>query len=351
MSTLSVNTVSGTRELHTLLSAACRAGVTTLVLGPPGVGKTSLIRQVAAENHRTYHSLDAQMASPEDLGGIPWVQADGQTMRCTRPSWLPDEGNGQAVCFVDDLGNCPSPVIMSGLYSFALDGKSGSHQMHPDTWRVLASNRPSDKSGAVAMNPTLANRLMVLNYSGPSDSEWLHDFANPSGVNIHVREFIGAYPTSLNSFDGSKSTNSTPRSWALAGKIIDSLGVGDVNLLRTALAGIVAEDDAIKLITNIQIGNLIPSVAEIVADPFKAKMPPKDRMDLHYALLGRIKASCTPVEFNQVWAYFTRSDSSVRKELQVTAVKFMQIASGNGLVGQPVMTRIMADPDIRRLFA
>jgi hypothetical protein len=348
---LAVNQVSGTRELKDLLVAACKAGVPALILGPPGVGKTSLIRQVAAELGRTYHSLDAQMASPEDLTGIPWVQPDGETMRSTRPSWLPAENNDKGVVFVDDLGNCPSPVIMSGLYAFALDAKSGSHALHPDTWRVMASNRPSDKSGAVAMNPTLANRLMVLQYAGPSDTEWLQDFANPSGVNIHVREFIGAHPTSLNAFNGTQPTNSTPRSWALAGRMIDALGTADLGVLRTALAGIVNGEDAVKLITNIQIGHLVPTIASIVADPDRAIMPPKDRLDLQYALLGRIKAGCDPVQFNKVWDYFSRPDTTVRKELQVTAVKFMQMGFNNELSAQPCMAKILKDAEIRRLFA
>lgn len=349
MSQLQVNTANGTRELKKLLVNASNANIPTLILGPPGTGKTSSIRQVTAETKREYFALDAQLANPEDLSGIPWVRND-ETMICTRPSWLPDRANDRATVFIDDLTNCPSPVIMSGLYALALDKRCGQHQVHEETWVVMAGNRPADKSGAVAVNPTLANRMMVVNFTGPTDSEWLADFANPCGVNVHVREFIGAYPDRLNNFDGTKSTNSTPRSWALAGKMLDQMGIGDMHALRTAMAGIVAEDDAIALITNIQISHLIPTVAEIVADPIGAKMPPKDRMDLHYALLGRVKASCSVQDFNKVWDYLTRQNSTIRKELQVTAVKFMQVQTNNGLVGTPVMQKILNDPEIRSLF-
>ena len=274
-------------------------------------------------------------------------------MICTRPSWLPDRTNARATVFIDDLTNCPSPVIMSGLYALALDKRCGQHPVDEAAWVVMAGNRPMDKSGAVSVNPTLANRMAILNYSGPTDNEWLADFANPTNLNVHIREFIGAYPDRLNKFDGTKLTNSTPRSWALAGRMLDQLeaqGPLDMSFVRTVIAGVVDEADAIDLVTNIAVSHHIPTLAEICANPKTAKMPAKDRIDLCYALLGRVKASCTPAQFEFVWEYMTRPGSTIRRELQVTAVKFMQMSSSNGLMGTKVMKTIMQDPEIRALF-
>jgi MoxR-like ATPase len=56
-----------------MLFACIKAKTTPLILGSPGVGKTSLVRQVAQEVDMPCHELLASNCDAVDIAGLPFI--------------------------------------------------------------------------------------------------------------------------------------------------------------------------------------------------------------------------------------------------------------------------------------
>ena len=69
------------------------------VWGAPGVGKSSLVKEVAEEKNLPVVDIRAPLLDPTDIRGIPSI-SDGQAV-WSAPSFLPKEGKG--ILFFDEL--------------------------------------------------------------------------------------------------------------------------------------------------------------------------------------------------------------------------------------------------------
>src|SRR5687767_10265337 len=79
-------------RLEAVLALAYRARRAVLLEGPTGIGKSELVRAVAARLGVATRVLDLSLLEPPDLVGLP-VIADGRTVYAP-PSALPREGAG-----------------------------------------------------------------------------------------------------------------------------------------------------------------------------------------------------------------------------------------------------------------
>src|SRR5262245_66465245 len=76
--------------------------------GPPGVGKSSLVRQAAAAAGLAVLDLRAVLLDPVDLRGLPKI--DGDIAAWCPPAFLPRDGKG--VLFLDELAQAP-PLVQA----------------------------------------------------------------------------------------------------------------------------------------------------------------------------------------------------------------------------------------------
>ncbi|GAA4757871.1 hypothetical protein GCM10023328_47130 [Modestobacter marinus] len=74
----------------TVIDACGRARVPTLLSSDPGVGKSSLVRGIAASEGVTCETVLGSLREPADVGGIPVVTAEGVVLdpRPTPSGWL-----------------------------------------------------------------------------------------------------------------------------------------------------------------------------------------------------------------------------------------------------------------------
>src|SRR5690348_5565867 len=89
-----------------ILGAGTDAPLTLMLWGAPGIGKTALVAQVAAEAGVGFKSVISHLYQPVDVLGLPYV-VDG---RCdyAPPTVFPDaERDGErGIFFLDELPNC-----------------------------------------------------------------------------------------------------------------------------------------------------------------------------------------------------------------------------------------------------
>ena len=137
--------------------------------GPPGAGKSSVVRQVAADEGLPVVDIRASLLDPTDLRGIPAVE-NGKAIWCP-PSFLPTVKDGPGgVLFFDELSAAP-PLVQASLYQLVLDRRVGEYVL-PDGWRIIAAgNRQEDKSIVFRMPAALANRFVHLDFEVDYD-DW-----------------------------------------------------------------------------------------------------------------------------------------------------------------------------------
>ena len=80
--------------------------------GPPGVGKSSIVRSIAKQKKLELLDVRASLLDPTDLRGIPTVKK-GKAKWCP-PSFLPSDPKSKGLLFFDELNAAP-PLVQGKL--------------------------------------------------------------------------------------------------------------------------------------------------------------------------------------------------------------------------------------------
>lgn len=218
-------------QLHDLLRAHLKVRWPPLFIwGPPGVGKSSVVRQVAEGEKLAVVDLRMLLLDPVDLRGLPVPH--GGKVRWSPPEFLPDSGRG--ILFLDELNAAP-PLVQASVYQLVLDRKVGEYSL-PDGWYVVAAgNREADQSIAHAMPSALLSRFEHLELIPDLDS-W-RTWAYGAGVDPSVIGFLDFRPALLYDYREESKAFPCPRTWEMVSRVL-ALDVRDEELSR-ALEGCV----------------------------------------------------------------------------------------------------------------
>src|SRR3954466_10870990 len=181
-------TLSQARELIRCLAHE----QSVLLLSPPGVGKSDVVRQAAAEAGLECKSLLGTQIAPEDVSGVPRIVGE-RSVFCPPRVLLPE--NPEPFClFLDELPAC-TPDVQKAFYSLLLERRLGEYPLPPGTWVVAAGNRAEDRALVRTISSALINRVLILQVR-IDVSEWL-TWARGNGVRADVIDFIDESPSAL----------------------------------------------------------------------------------------------------------------------------------------------------------
>ncbi len=250
--------------------------------GPPGAGKSSVVRQIAEAEQLPVIDIRASLLDPTDLRGIPAV-VDGRAVWAP-PSFLPRDGAAAGgILFFDELSAAP-PLVQASLYQLVLDRRVGEYQL-PDGWRIIAAgNRQEDRSVVFRMPAALANRFIHLDFEVDYD-DW-RAWAITRGIEPLVISFLGLRRELLSQKPDGARAFATPRSWEITSDAIRALGLDGT--IQDVLVGIVGEGPAIEFIAFTNSTLREEQVRAILADPAHAAIP--DELGPLYALVSYISA-------------------------------------------------------------
>lgn len=214
-----------------------------LLLSPPGVGKSEMVYQAAAESGLPCRSLLGTQIAPEDVSGVPKIIGE-RSVFCPPRLLLPEIA--QTFClFLDELPAC-APDVQKAFYSLLLERRLGEHALPPGTWVVAAGNRQSDRALVRAMSSALVNRVTILNLRVDAD-EW-QDWARRSGIRDDIRSYISFMPDALmREVPQEPQPFSTPRAWALLSQALDMAeqsGILNRETRRALAFGRLSSEDA-----------------------------------------------------------------------------------------------------------
>jgi MoxR-like ATPase len=188
------------------------------IWGAPGIGKSSLVGQFAADVGLPCVSLLGSQLAPEDLLGVPQI-VDGVSRFCP-PAMIARQ---EPYClFLDELNAC-SHEVQKAFYSLIHERRVGEYYLPDGSVVIGAGNRAQDSAIVKPMSSALLNRMVHVHLK-VSHRDWL-DWANASGIHAFVLEYIHTRPDHLWSQPPKhEEPFSTPRSWHMLSDALYSFG-------------------------------------------------------------------------------------------------------------------------------
>ena len=192
-----------------------KAFPSVMLWGPPGVGKSQGVREIAAllrkRTKKRVEITDVRLLlfNPVDLRGIPTANEDKTLAVWLKPKILQMNESSDVIniLFLDEISAAPQSV-QADAYQITLDRTVGEHKL-PDNCIVMAAgNRVTDKSVAYNMPKALANRLCHLEIKGDPDA-W-HDWAVSHSLHPYVVGYLEYNPVALMRFDPSSTDLAFP---------------------------------------------------------------------------------------------------------------------------------------------
>jgi AAA domain (dynein-related subfamily) len=250
--------------------------------GPPGVGKSSLVRQAAAALGLGLVDVRATLLDPVDLRGLPRLTKD--TAVWCPPAFLPRAGEG--VLFLDELAQA-TPLVQAACLQLTLDRRVGEYEL-PDGWSVVAaSNRAEDRAGTHRLITPLLNRFVHLDVDVSAD-DW-QAWAMTTNVAPEVRAFLRYRPALLFQFDPAAAQRAfpTPRAWQF---VSDVLARAPADLVHAVVGGCVGDGPAAEFVGFLRLYRELPDLDQVLIRPDAAPIPREPAV--LYALVGALVERC-----------------------------------------------------------
>ena len=263
-------------ELTQALQALVLQKVPTFLWGAPGIGKSSIVKQIAQENNLDFIDLRLALMDPTDLKGIPFYDKESHTALWAPPAFLPREGKG--ILFLDEL-NSAAPAVQSSAYQLILDRRVGEYEL-PEGWAIVAAgNREGDRGVTYRMPAPLANRFVHFELEVSVD-DW-RKWAYKYGLNSKIIAYISYKNEHLFTFDTKTERKSfaTPRSWEYVDSILKSSL--SPSLLLETISGAVGRDVAVSFLSFLKVMQRLPSIERVLTGE---DFVYSDEVDVLYAL-------------------------------------------------------------------
>ncbi len=336
-------TVDEYAAIYKTLIVCIAAREPVIIWGPPGQGKTSVIRKIAGDQSRKLETVLASVREPQDFAGLPMLSNGLATLM--PPDWakrLADDKNG--ILFIDEVNTAP-PSVQAALLRVCFEKVAGDCHLGDDTSVIAAANPPELAADGWDLAPPLANRFCHLNWNLPPEvvrdgiaSNW----ADPVhySVNFLTKEkvdsailaeravlagFLASRPDLTTVLPKSAVEQGrafpTPRSWEMVARLSGWITAAnlDSGVRRIAVMGCVGTGAAAEYMTYRENVDL-PNPEEILSNFEKFKLP--TRMDKVYvigaSLMSALRFSTTLERWNTVGRVLELIAKSGNPDLAVT---------------------------------
>jgi hypothetical protein len=239
--------------------------------GPPGIGKSELVADIAAELGGHMIDLRLGQMEPTDIRGIPFYNKDSGKMDWAEPVDLPTEEFAAdypvVVLFLDEM-NSAAPSVQAAAYQLILNRRVGKYVLPDNVVLVAAGNRESDKGVTYRMPTPLANRFIhqEMRVDFASYQEW----AVQNNIHKDVVGYLSFAKQDLYDFDPKSASRAfaTPRSWTFVSQLLEDED-GDDDTVMNLIAGTVGEGLAVKFMAHRKIAGRMPKPEDILSGKVK----------------------------------------------------------------------------------
>jgi MoxR-like ATPase len=195
----------------------------SMLWGTRGVGKSSIVRQVAAHFGVPLVDLRLTTIEPVDIRGAIYAdETQGKTVWFP-PEFLPAPDQPAGILFLDELTAADQRLQISA-YSLILDRRVGHYRL-PDGWQVIAAGNASFH-GAVShdMGTALADRMFHFNVQTVIEAFLAHALAQD--FSPAVMAYLKVRPDKLDDTQAQLAADhlvgSSPRGWEDVSNVLKS---------------------------------------------------------------------------------------------------------------------------------
>jgi len=248
-------------EVIDTLSHLIDSKLPVFIWGAPGIGKSSIVKEIAKDKDLEFLDLRLSLLDPTDMKGIPFFDSENKQGVWAPPSFLPSDKDSRGILFLDEINSAP-PAVQASAYQLVLDRRVGEYEL-PQGWSIVAAgNRESDRGVVYRMPPPLANRFVHLEMD--IDVEDWKKWAYRNGISESLIAYISYEPEALFNFDkdNTQKAFATPRSWSFVDTILKSSLPQD--LLLDAISGAVGKERAVSFLSFKQVESRLPDISAII---------------------------------------------------------------------------------------
>jgi hypothetical protein len=306
-----------------------------MLWGPPGIGKSQIIAQVAKRHAAPMIDIRLSQMEPTDLRGIPFRIEN--RVEWAVPSMLPDaERHGPAgILFLDEITSAP-PSVSAAAYQLILDRRLGDYEV-PAGWAIFAAgNRQGDRGVTYTMPAPLANRFSHFEVESNID-DWVN-WAYANHLDDRLIGFLRFRPELLFDFNPAHNPVAfpSPRSWEFAHRTLQKFG-DHAELLLPTLQSCVGPSAGLELHAFIENLENMPDLDAILRG--EAVAVPRE-VDLQYAvasaLVGRAIRAKGAVDAKVLHGHILDYASRFPlREMGIMLVSDMHRAIGQSLFAVP----------------
>lgn len=322
----------------------------TMIWGPPGIGKSSVVKQVVASYNRGtlggeeeggsepgekmgFVDLRISQLAPTDLRGLPVADKDTKSATWYPPNFLPRSGKG--ILFLDEINMAP-PAVQGIAQQLVLDREVGDYKV-PDGWFIWAAgNRKEDRAATFDVPAPVANRFIHVTVE-PHLASFL-SYAAAVGLHEHIQAFLQFRPALLHKLNAQSPTWPSPRSWFMG----DRLYKGKLPI--SAAIGPEAGGEFESYVEVYTSGKLPDIEAILTGKGGKIAFP--DEPSIRYATITALYSRLDPKEKaidRAIAAYDWVAKTSGPEWEQVFVTQVMQKLQTMGLKGNFVI-KVMGNP-------
>ena len=276
---------------------------TPYVIGPPGLGKTQIMAQIASELGVGFKALHAPTLQPEDIA-MPVISSDRGSVRFVVPTErFPMESSDcheAGILLIDELPQSDSSTQKT-MANLIQEREIHGHKIK-DKWMIVATgNRKTDGAGANRVLTHLMNRMTEINME-PDFEDWCAWYMRQPDMRVEGLSFIRFKPNLLCDFNPQRDVNPTPRAWVEG--VFASLGAVPAEAELEVFKGDVGEGPASEFKSFLNIYRNLPDPDEVIANPVKHKMPTEP--SVLFALSGALATRATKANFAEIMKFANR---------------------------------------------
>lgn len=299
------------RQAKKNIEYCLNAGLVPFIQSSPGIGKSSIVRQIASEYNLELIDHRLSTSDPTDLSGFPhfengvasFVPFNVFPVEGTK---IPKGKNG-FLLFLDEF-NSASRAVQAACYKIVLDRMVGQHKLHPNCYIVCAGNLSTDRAITNNLSTAMQSRVVHIHMES-SFKDWLEDVALTEGYDEKIISFLSMNPQYLMNFnpDHQEWTFACPRTWSFINSILKNNEV-PVEDLSSLIIGTIGEGIGVNFVEHSKIYKEMPTYQEIVNNPTSTSIGSTHA--IQWAIACSLARNMQTQDLSAIIKYMLRMDAS-----------------------------------------
>lgn len=297
--TLNINSINPD-QLTEVLDICYKVKHAALILGAPGIGKSTIIKQWCEHNQFNLVTRTLGNLQPGDLS-IPDINGDTLTWKIA--DWLVNIDKEKPTIFFFDELMSADEAVRTQIYQLVLDRRLGGYILPDNAYVVAAGNRVEDDLSVHQIGKALADRFNIIHLE-PSVEKWI-SWGVKNNIHPCVLSFITAHPNYLILEDNDEYLiQPSPRSWNRVSEILQE--VPDIEDVNNFIQGYIGESITTAFILYFREALNLPSLKEML-------------------MMNSVQRADLDLKISHIWTLvfsFEKTVSSATELLEATKILF-----------------------------